>query len=467
MTQHSQRLSVAAIVLAFLIGCTDATAGFAPDGAVQKLITERVDAGHNTGIAAAVADSEGVRYFFAGSSGKQDAALQKNTVFEIGSITKLFTGLLLAEAVQRGEVQLDDTIASFLPKHLVANPDAANITLLDLATHTSGLPRMPENWQAVEPAAPYAHYDAHLLHTALGAADPGLKNKGAYLYSNFGAGLLGYLLTRASGMDYSALVKTRITVPLGLKDTGVRLSSEQTERLAQGHADKNTAAPPWHFGVLAGAGAVKSTPQDLARYLASCMNIRPDTLQTALQMTLTPYRPGPDGVEMGLGWHIIKAADRTFYFHDGGTGGFRAFIGFVAGAKNSPSGIVLLSNTAADVSDMGMHILDTRFGLSAPRKAIRLPSATLDEYAGHYRYRPGNALIREGTEAVLTRTDDGLLYDCSAMAEQGQLLPLKKDLFFFASSHDVTLMFRRNARGQVAGYAIHGAEQQLQAEKTD
>ncbi len=444
----------------------------ATDADIRELAAERVASGQNAGVAAAVVDADGVRYFFAGTSGNAAAdALCKDTLFEIGSVTKVFTGLLLAEAVLRGEAKLEDGIGAFLPQGVVIkHPDVAKITLLDLATHMSGLPRMPVNWQPVNPADPYAHYDPHLLHKALAAADPGLKKPGNYLYSNFGAGLLGYLLARAAGSDYATLVETRIAAPLGLTDTTVTPSPKQKQRSAQGYASggkDGKTTPPWHFDALAGAGALKSTPQDMAAFLAGCMGLRKTPIDPALQMTLKSYRQVPEGLEMGLGWHEIKTTDRTFYYHDGGTGGFRSFVGFVLDAQHKATGIVLLSNTSADVSDLGMHILDTRFSLRTPRKAVTLPTATLDAYAGRYRYRPGNTLIKEGQLATLSRKENGLQYICETMSDQDLLLPIEKDRFFFASSKDVLLVFQRNAQGEVTGFVISAAGEELSADKID
>ncbi len=470
MMHRYARLPLLMFVAAGLSGlllCTGAFAGFAPDETVQKCISDRVASGQNTGIAAAVADSDGVRYFFAGTSSSSPASeLQKNTLFEIGSVTKLFTGLLLAQAVQQGEVRLDETIASLLPEQVViSHPDIANITLLDLATHTSGLPRMPANWQAQDLSDPYAHYDGGLLLQALSAQDPGLKNKGAYLYSNFGAGLLGYLLSRAAGSDFPSLVASRIAAPLGLKDSTATPTAAQKQRMAHGFATRTTPAPPWNFDALAGAGVLKSTPQDLALYLRCCMGLQPNPLEKPLQMTLEAYRQGPEGISMGLAWHIIETADKNYYFHDGGTGGFRAFVGFVTGKDKAKSGIVLLSNTAADVSDIGMHILDTRFALRTPRKAVELPAEVMKEYVGRFRYRPGNPYVSAGTEAELTPEGKGLLYACPSMSDQDTLFPARKDLFYFASSSDVRLEFQRDQLGKITGFVIHAAGDQLVADK--
>ncbi len=451
---------------------SQAWAASVTDAAIQKLISERVASGQNSGIAAAVVDAAGVRYFFAGASGNAAAKeLRKDTLFEIGSVTKVFTGLLLAEAVRREEVRLEDKIRSYLPQQLVLrHPDVANITLLDLATHMSGLPRMPLNWQAADPADPYAHYDADLLLEALTATDPGLKKSGTYLYSNFGAGLLGYLLSNAAHSDYAALVSARIAEPLGLADTTVALSPDQTQRLAQGYASAgkdNKIAPAWNFDALAGAGALKSTPQDLASFLQACMEMRKTSLDQALQLSLKTYRKTPEGFEMGLGWHCIITPERTFYYHDGGTGGFRSFVGFVKDMDHNSTGYLLLSNTAADVSDLGMHFLDTRFGLRTPRKAVSLPDAVLKAYAGTYHYRPGNPLLPEGLVATLSRTGNGLEYVCEAMSEQDKLLPFDKDQFFFESSKDVLLTFQRDSQGKVTGFVISAAGQELGADKIE
>jgi Beta-lactamase class C and other penicillin binding proteins len=159
-----------------------------------------------------------------------------DTIFEIGSATKVFTSLLLADAVKRGEVALTDPVAKYLPAE-VKVPERAGrkITLVDLATHTSGLPSVPSNLAPKNPANPYAGYTVQQLYDFLSTYQLSRDIGAQYDYSNLGVGLLDNALSRRAGVDYETLVQTRITRPLGMKSTSIALSEEQKRRLASGH----------------------------------------------------------------------------------------------------------------------------------------------------------------------------------------------------------------------------------------
>ncbi len=196
------------------------------------------------------------------------------TIFQIGSVTKVFTALLLADMAERGEVRLSDPAASFLPG---LPGEKGSVTLADLATHTSGLPRLPRGllWSALpHPQDPYVRYPhARFVRAARRALRVG-SGDSPYAYSNFGYGLLGYLLGQATGTTYEALVATRICGPLGLPDTTFEVPGPALDRKAQGH-QRGRAVPDWHLGALAAAGALYSTAADLARLLQACLAAAP------------------------------------------------------------------------------------------------------------------------------------------------------------------------------------------------
>jgi CubicO group peptidase (beta-lactamase class C family) len=266
------------------------------------------------------------------------------TIFQVGSVTKVFTALLLADMAERGEVHLSDPAASYLPG---SGPPGSGppglVTLADLATHTSGLPRLPRDLflsALLHPSDPYARYPVARLvrasRRALRAGSPGSP----YAYSNFGCGLLGYLLGQAAGTPYETLVTARICVPLGLSDTTFAVPDPR--RAAHGHR-RGRPVPDWRMGALAGAGGLYSTAADLARFLRACLTAAPSALESAIRATFTPRRPIPGG-EIGLAWHHARRGDRTIAWHNGMTGGFSAM---VALDLERGLGVAALANTAA------------------------------------------------------------------------------------------------------------------------
>ena len=281
------------------------------------------------------------------------------TIFQIGSVTKVFTALLLADMAERGELSLTDPAARYLPGDGDGDGDGdavtaaaagpAAVTLADLATHTSGLPRLPGNmlwYSLLSPRDPYARYPvSRLLHAArrsLRTASVG----SSYAYSNYGFGLLGYLLGQAAGSAYETLVTERICGPLGLRDTTFAVPAASGDRAAQGH-QRGRAVPAWHLGALAGAGGLYSTAADMGTFLQACL--RPAAtpaaatpLAAAIRITLAPRQTVPAG-EIGLAWHLTRLGDRAVTWHNGMTGGFSSMIAFDPARK---LGVAALANTA-------------------------------------------------------------------------------------------------------------------------
>jgi D-alanyl-D-alanine-carboxypeptidase/D-alanyl-D-alanine-endopeptidase len=246
------------------------------------------------------------------------------TIFEIGSVTKVFTALLLADMTERGQVRLSDPAARYLPG------GTGPVTLADLATHTAGLPRLPPGlaWSALtRPRDPYAGYRAARLVRAGRRSLRASSRPNAYAYSNYGYGLLGYLLGQAAGSPYQALVTERICGPLALADTTFEVPQAARGRLAQGHA-RGRAVPGWDMGALAAAGGLHSTAADLATLLCACLAAPAGTaLDAALRATMQPRADIPSG-QIGLAWHLTRRGDRELIWHNGMTGGYSAMIAF-------------------------------------------------------------------------------------------------------------------------------------------
>lgn len=276
------------------------------------------------------------------------------TLFEIGSITKVFTGIALASLVAEGKVRFDEPIGDLLPKgSVVPAQGERQITLLDLATHSSALPRLPPNFAPKSPRDPYADYDEKRMLLALAELDLKRPIGSRYEYSNFGVGLLGQALARRAGVDFERLVVQKICEPLQLADTRITLSDAQRQRLAAGHDAGGRPTPNWTFGALAGAGALRSTANDLLRFARaqwSADGELGEALRAAQQQ-----RWERDKTKLGLGWHLIASGKTQLLVHDGGTGGYRSFLAVdVAGRR----AVVVLCNWGhADVNGLGMRLL--------------------------------------------------------------------------------------------------------------
>ena len=272
---------------------------------------------------------------------------RENTVYEIGSITKGLTGILLADMALAGEVSLHDTLDKFLPDAAALPESIRRITLLQLATHSSGLPRLPANLASSvkDPSNPYAHYGRRELETFLRAyAPPPGRTTIEPVYSNLGFGLLGWVLSLKAGMPYEALLNARVLEPLGMRDTTITLSADHRRRLAPGHAH-GKAVNNWDLDVLAGAGAVRSTAADMMKLLQALMQAtsRPPSsrIGKAIRLALEP-RGQLGAARIGLAWITTSPpAGAPFTWHNGGTGGYRSFIGF---RQDGGAGIVVLTN---------------------------------------------------------------------------------------------------------------------------
>jgi serine-type D-Ala-D-Ala carboxypeptidase/endopeptidase len=254
-------------------------------------------------------------------------AAKADSIFEIDSVTKTFTALALAQLVEQKKATLEEPVRALLPAGTVAKPDGPEITLLDLATQHSGLPRMPSNFEFANVATLFGHYSVPLLNKFLATHGVAKPASATFLYSNTGFGLLGYALAQRAGLSYEQLIKTEITGPLHMDDTVVTLSPAQRKRLIQGYNAAFEPVPTWNYSdALAGAGALRSTASDLLTYLEA--NLRPKqlalgasaglpsaTLPAALVLQHQPRASAILGTKIAMAWFFNEQAN--VYFHDG------------------------------------------------------------------------------------------------------------------------------------------------------
>jgi serine-type D-Ala-D-Ala carboxypeptidase/endopeptidase len=438
-----------AVVLSLALLAHAGTGAVLPDKDIRAILADRIDVQRQgVGIVVGVIDPSGRRTVAYGSTRKGEGPVDANTVFEIGSITKVFTSLLLADAVQRGEVALTDPVSKYLPPNVkVPERGGKKITLVDLATHTSGLPRMPTNFHPKDPGNPYADYTVAQLYEFLSSVvltrDIGSK----FEYSNLGGGLLGHALARRAGTDYETLVRTRILEPLGMKSTAITLSKEMKDRLAPGHDAELQPAANWDLPTLAGAGALRSTVNDLLTFVAANIGLEKSPLANSMAAMIHPRRPADmPNIEIGLGWLISTRNGHEIIWHNGGTGGYRSWIGY--DPKNSV-GVVVLSNTSTNsgVDDIGRHLLDPDLPLLQPakeRKEVTVDPKLFDRYVGRYEL---------AATFILTVTRDAShLYVQATGQPKFEVFP-ESDHDFFYKVVDAQITFVSEANGRAAGHA--------------
>ena len=304
---------------------------------------------------------KGVRRVMAYGTAKPDS------IFEIGSVTKTFTGLLLAQMIEQHQVQIDTPVRELLPEGTAPKPQGPEIRLLDLVTQHSGLPRLPDNFDAGDPANPYADYHTADLYRFIAQHGLAKPADAPYGYSNLGLGLLGQALANSAGIPYAQLLADEITLPLGLTDTVITLSTAQRARFIPGHTPDLKAAQTWDLDALAGAGAIRSTASDLLTYLTA--NLHPDriaarplttpadvSLPKAIALSHESRDLTSPGMHIAFAWMIDDATGT--YWHNGATGGYSSLVFF--NPRKDYAAAVLVNMTAGTdgsfADRLGQHI---------------------------------------------------------------------------------------------------------------
>jgi len=440
------------LLLLLVVAPRFAGAQFISDSALRAIVQERVATKRAMGVVVAVMEKgKPPRVEAAGVSGLAGVPLDGNTVFEIGSITKAFTGALLANMVARGEVKLEDPVAKYLPKSVrMPARNGKQITLLDLATQSSGLPRLPGNMKPADFSNPYADYSVQQLYDFLSSytltRDPGEK----YEYSNLGVGLLGHVLSLRAGKSYEEILKERILDPLGMNDTRITLTPSMKQRMAQGFDAMGTPTHTWDLPTLAGAGALKSTANDMLKFLAANLDSTSTSLGKILASAKLPRHDADrPGNSIGLAWHIVDVYGTTATWHNGGTAGFRTFIGM---DDIRHRGVIVLTNSANTPDDIGFHVLEPKVELAAPpgqakqRKEIVVEEAKLEPLTGVYELAPN---------FQLTITREGASLFAQATGQPKFPLFAEAETEFFLKVVDAQVSFIKDANGQFNSLVLH------------
>ena len=398
------------------------------DEEIRALLADQIEAQHKSiGMVIGLVTPQGRRVVSHGSTSQQNGRpVDGDTAFEIASVTKVFTSLLLADMAQRGEVALDESLAACLPADVrVPQRKGRQITLVDLATHTSGLPPQPPDLSGLDdPAAPT--YSVEQLYSSLSTYQLTRDIGSEWEYGNLDVALLGHALARRARTDYDSLVRSRITGPLGLSRTST-VDASLAPNVAVSHDSDLRPARRLALGALAPAGAMLSSANDLLTLLGACLGLVPSPLGAAFHAmvaTRRPMRPPmlimlrrywpvmlrmafsrrprqrmqPSAfsrAEQALGWYIAGRDDEEIVLHDGAGPSCAASIAYDAGAR---AGVVVLSNTGMTVQDISRHLLWHESPLARPRREIRLDAAVLDRYVGDYQSAatPTFGVVRDG-----------------------------------------------------------------------
>lgn len=429
------------LAAALLFSTTSVAAGAADDA--QALLRARTVAPGVAIVVARIARDGTTTFEEAGTlAGGQPA--NEHTLFEIGSVTKTFTATILASMVLDGSVKLDDPVQKYLPTGVhVPTRDGKAITLLDLADQHSGLPRMPDNWHPRDFEDPYIDYGVTQLYAYLNKAsltrDPGAQ----FEYSNLGLGLLGTALANRAGTSYTALLRKRVLDPLGMRETTIELNAAQRARFATGHTADGDPAKPWNFAAFAGAGAIRSTVADMAKYVRCGLGQGP--LARACLFAQKP-RSSFSGNQIGLVWWTDDVTHVTH--HGGDTAGYHAS---VALAPDRSRGIVVLTNGGLSVDDLATHFIDLSIAVATIAPAVApLDSDKLNQYVGVFTLQDGTTKI----PFTFARVGNHLTAQLEGQTALRMYPTTTADRF---ELHDVaaSLDFMRDTTGKVIALTLH------------
>jgi CubicO group peptidase (beta-lactamase class C family) len=434
----------------------------------ERFFKPLVDREWATGLVVGVIDERGPRVFAVGRKGTPSAEPPDgDTVFEIGSVTKVFTGTLLADMAHRGLVSIDDPVNKFLPGDIDQLKCAGReMRLVDLATHTSGLPRLPSNLSPKVESDPYADYAAEHLHAFLKShAQPSLakslgksltdlfsaKPKQSWEYSNLGVGLLGHLLERKAEKPYEELLLEHICRPLEMGSTRITLDDALKARLIPGHDSDGKPNPNWKFACLAPCGGLHSTANDLLKFLAAHLELTDTPLKPAIDLaTKSHFTVKPD-LDMGLNWLLRKPEP---VFHNGMTGGYNSFLAY---SKARKLGVVVLVDTALggqtglldQVTASFIRSLIDEKPRDPPRirTAITVDRAQLEKYAGKYTLVP---LV-----ATFDITSEGDRLYAKLTGQQSFRIFPESETKFFYKAVDAQITFELDPAGAVTRLILH------------
>ncbi len=419
----------------------------APEPDVARILADRIERGgqgQGKGMATAIVVDGETRFVSHGTG------IDETTLFEIGSLSKIFTNLLLAQLVHEGQIDLEAPASDYLPDGMkIPEFDGRQITLFDLATHSAGLPAIPPELGSADLANPYRHYDENLLETFLAAYELPRAPGESYEYSNIGATLVGEAVSHVAGQPYAELVQQRILEPLGMDDTMLVVPGDKLDRFAEGHDAEGQAVPHWDFDVFAPAGGWRSSATDMARFVAAASGQTETPLAPAFALMLDRTRPaGSPNMEIGLGWMILGHPGGATVWHNGRTGGFNAFAGY---DRATGRAVVVLANamTRTGIEDIGFHLVDGAAPLTPQpeqRVEVEIDPQILANYVGTYALGP--------EFSIAVTTEDGRLFVQASGQQQFEAFP-ESDTRFFLKEVDAQVSFETGPDGRAETIILH------------
>lgn len=414
---------------------------------VRRFVEPLITAGRTEAISVAVVTNGATRVIHMGDAGNQIGCPDDRTVYEIGSITKVFTGILLAGLVVDEKINLSD--AAVVEGSPIELPSAGGqpIRWVDLSTHRSGLPRLPSNFQPNDHRDPYAAYDtaraAEFLQTLGSPKPPGSSDE----YSNIAVSILGRLIADVAGKPYSDLLRDRVTATLAMNDTSIELTSSMQQRFAQPYQFKGVPNSPWTFADLPAAGGIRSTLADMIRFAQAQLHPPENDLGKAIEVAWSRQaEPIGGGFANGLGWMIAR--DGNTHWHNGGTGGFRSSI-FVN--RQLDCAVIVLANTAdAPVDPLAERLVQRLAGLDVQPQQFdtdfKVPLEEMERLEGRYQLAP--------TFIFTVRVaGDRLLIEITDQPTQ-QVYAKANDVWFYKSV-DAELHFDLPERGKSRSLSLH------------
>lgn len=422
---------------------------------IMNHIQARVEVEMNVGIVVAMIDGEDVAYSKWGKTAySQDAKIDEHSVLEIGSVSKVFTTILLSDMVLKGAMKLTDPISKYLPSSVtVPSRNDKQITLQDLATHTSGLPRMPSNFTPSNPNDPFSDYTVEQIYGFLSSYELTRDIGVQYEYSNYGMGLLGHILELQSGKSYEELIHDIIAKPLGMDHTGLALTEAMTKRLAIGHLGTNEVSN-WNIITLGGAGGIRSSATDMVKFVQANMGVIKSPLMKAMTLShQSAYKATDSEFELGLGWHYEN--DKKVVWHNGQTGGYASFIGFLAGTQK---GVVVLTNSAENITALGFKLLGSPTPLAEIQKGMELDPEILESYVGKYQLAPNFF--------ITVTTNDGKIYGQATGQPQFEMFASSENEFFLRIV-DARITFNKASDGTIESMILHQNGQDMPGKKTE
>lgn len=433
------------------------------DAALGQVLEKRIlGDGSGACIAAAVIEGDQVARAWRCADPADIDRIGPGVAFEIGSITKTMTAILLADLILEGKASLDDPLAGHLPEGtVVPEYEGQPILLRHLVTHTSGLPRLPSRLAITNPQDPYAAFDAGALLASLQDVTLEQAPGGKFEYSNFGSMLVSLVVARHSGPGFEQVLDEKLFTPLGMEAAHVANRPDGVE-MAAGHLPDGRETPPWTFaGELAGAGGVRATLDDMVRYAQvqfGGVEGRPGEAIALAQQAVETAAAQP----MAMNWLLMPIGGRLVHAHDGGTSGFSSMMVF--DLERSRAAVVLADTGLAasgGVGDIAGHLLDDSIPLGGPRRPVERPGVAptlspeaLRAYSGTYALMPGFDLA--------VRERGGVLHAQATGQGEFRLDPVADDVFG-AAAYDIEIEFSRDDAGEVTGLELRQAGNVMQA----